>query len=375
MKDRIVRCEWWDVEISARTRWWFVRLVTARGESGYGECSDAGAAADVEAALRAVSALAAGCNALADREPILRALGARSGAARTAAQRHLAATVASAVECALDDLAAQRAAIPLWRLFAESIETREIELYANINRGLRDRSARGFAHAAARAVEDGYGSVKCAPFDDAPNEGEDLAGSGLARLSAMRDAIGSRALLFVDVHHRLPLADVLAIVPALESLGVGWLEDAVAFDRIDDLRRLKAATAMQLAGGEQALNLAEIAPACDAGLLDVVMPDVKHAGLAGALEIARYAAAGGARVSLHNPTGPVATAASLHATAALPRPSLLEFAYDEHPERAALVTPCERPQAGRLAVPAGAGLGVALDLTGTSFTQLTAARG
>lgn len=375
MKDRIERCEWWDVEVSPRTRWWCLRLVTEAGESGYGECSDGGTAADIESALRAVGALAAGRHAAADREALLRALVARSAAERRPGQRHLAATIAGAVECALDDLAARRAGVPLWRLFADAVRTDELELYANINRGLRDRSPAGFARAAVRAVDDGFLGVKCAPFDDPPSDGETAAAAGLARLSAMREAIGARAELLVDVHQRLPLHAVLAIVPALEALAVGWLEDAVTFDRIDDLRRLKAATRIPLAGGEQALSPDEIAPTCDAGVLDVVMPDVKHAGLAGALAIARHAASRGARVSLHNPTGPIATAASLHVAAVLASSSLLEFAYDELPGRGSLVTPPERPRNGTLVVPPGPGLGVALDLTGTSFTTLTAARG
>jgi galactonate dehydratase len=375
VKDRIERCEWWDVEVSARTRWWFLRLVTESGASGYGECSDGGPVDGVASSLRAVEALVAGRRASVDRDGMLRALAALTTGASTLDERHLAATVAGAVECALDDLAAQRAGVPLWRLFAGAARTDALELYANINRGLRDRSPAGFARAAVRAVDDGFLSVKCAPFDDAPSDGQTVAAAGLARLSAMREAIGSRAELLVDVHQRLSLEAVLATVPALEALAIGWLEDAVAFDRIDGLRRLKAATRIPLAGGEQALNLDEIAPACDAGVLDIVMPDVKHAGLAGALAIARYAASRGARVSLHNPTGPIATAASLHVAAVLARPSLLEFAYDELPERGALVTPPERPRGGTLGVPPGLGLGAALDLAGTSFTMLAAARG
>jgi galactonate dehydratase len=191
----------------------------------------------------------------------------------------------------------------------------------------------------------------------------------------VREAIGSRVELLVDAHRRLTMPAVLSIVAALESLEVGWLEDAAAFDRIDDLRRLKAATRIPLAGGEQALSLEEIAPACDAGVLDIVMPDVKHAGLAGTLGIARYAAARGLRTSLHNPTGPIATAASLHAAAVLPDFTRLEFMCGELPDRGSLVTPAERPRSGRLGVPSGPGLGAALDLTGTSFTMLAAARG
>jgi galactonate dehydratase len=375
MKDRIERCEWWDVGVSARTRWWFLRVVTESGASGYGECSDGGSPADLAAALRAFEALAVGRRASVDRDGMLRALAVLATGASAPDEHHLAATVAGAVECALDDLAAQRAGVPLWRLFAESTRTNGIELYANINRGLRDRSPAGFARAAALAVDAGFRSVKCAPFDDPPRDGKTVAEAGVARLSAVREAIGTRAELLVDIHQRLTMQAVLSIVPVFESLEIGWLEDAAAFDRIDDLRRLKGATRIPLAGGEQALSLEEIAPVCDSGALDIVMPDVKHAGLAGAIGIARYAAARGLRVSLHNPTGPIATAASLHAAAVLADFTRLEFMYGELPDRGSLVTPAERPRGGRLGVPPGPGLGAALDLGGTSFTMRAAARG
>jgi len=362
------------MQISSRTRWWWLRLVTESGACGYGECSDGGASADVESALRAVSASATGRDAIDDRAALLEVQADRSAAARTAAQRHLAATIAGAVECALDDLAAQRAGVPLWRLFDESARTNGIELYANINRGLRDRSPEGFARAAALAVADGFRSVKCAPFDELPGEGAGTA-AGLARLCAVREAIGPRPELLVDLHQRVSMPAVLSMLPALESLDVGWLEDAAAFDRIDDLRRIKEATRIPLAGGEQALSLEEIAPACEAGALDIVMPDVKHAGLAGAVAVARYAVARGLRVSLHNPTGPIATAASLHVAAVLADFTRLEFMYGELPDRGSFITPAERTRGGRLGVPSAPGLGAQLDLTGPSFTMLTAARG
>jgi galactonate dehydratase len=98
------------------------------------------------------------------------------------------------------------------------------------------------------------------------------------------------------------------------------------------------------------------------------MPDLKHAGgPEPALELARAATQAGAEVSLHNPSGPVATAASLHASAAAGA-KLLELAYGEVPWRGAVIDPPEEPKDGRLAIPTTTGLGV-------SLSHLDAARG
>jgi galactonate dehydratase len=62
----------------------------------------------------------------------------------------VAATVLSAFEAALNDLAAQRAGQPL-HLFLGGATRDPVLLYANINRGANPRSPEGFAAAARRA--------------------------------------------------------------------------------------------------------------------------------------------------------------------------------------------------------------------------------
>jgi galactonate dehydratase len=354
------RCEWWQVDVSPRARWWFVRLETPEGEVGCAECSDGGPEAEMERALAMLAFEIDLGDGSADGTTVLRAWRARRDAAADPRERHLFATIAGAIECALDDIATQRDGVPLWHRHAPVASTEVVQLYANINRGVRDRTPQGFARAATLALADGFTTIKCAPFDDDPPPGVTLGHAGLERVSAIRDAIGARAELLVDAHERLPLPALVALLPELESLAIAWLEDAVIFSDIDGLQRLKHATGIPLAGGEQALSLDEIAPTIRAGVLDIVIPDVKHAGMTATLAIARYASGAGLRVSLHNPTGPVATAASLHAIAATPNPGLLEFAYDALPERSRMTDPPERLDAATFRIPTGPGLGVHL---------------
>jgi len=357
---QIARCDWWPVDVSPRARWWFLRLTTPEGESGGGECSDGAPAPEMERALATLAGEIASGDDRAEAADVLAAWRARRDAATEPRDRHRFATVAAAIECALDDIAAQRDGVPLWRRYAPVPTTGVVRLYANINRGVRDRTPAGFARTAAQALADGFTTIKCAPFDDDPPAGQTLAQAGLVRIAAIRDAIGSQAELLVDAHERVGLPSLLALLPELESLGVAWLEDAVLFNDIAGLQRLKNATGIPLAGGEQALTLDEIAPAIRAGVLDVVVPDVKHAGLSATLAIARYASGAGLRISLHNPTGPLATAASLHAIAATPNPGLLEFAYDALPARSRMISPTECLEGATLRVPDGPGLGVQL---------------
>ncbi|HEU5329568.1 MAG TPA: enolase C-terminal domain-like protein, partial [Thermomicrobiales bacterium] len=66
-------------------------------------------------------------------------------------------------------------------------------------------------------------------------------------------------------------------------------------------------------------------------------------------------------VAPHNPSGPVAMAASAHAAAALPRLRALEYAWGEVDWRQDIITPREQIVAGELALPDGPGLGITLN--------------
>ena len=91
-----------------------------------------------------------------------------------------------------------------------------VRLYANLNRGPRDRSAEGFARAAAAAVEAGFRAVKCTPFDEIRHDRLDRDGVeedldlGVARIAASREAAGPGVDLLVDCHCRYSFSDLVS---------------------------------------------------------------------------------------------------------------------------------------------------------------------
>ena len=100
-----------------------------------------------------------------------------------------------------------------------------------------------------------------------------------------------------------------------------------------------------------------------AGLFDVLMPDIKHAGgYRGMLEIARVCDRHGVAFSPHNPTGPIAHLASIHSCAAAPAVLWLEHQWDESPLFERLIGGVAAPLVdGAFVVPAAPGLGASLD--------------
>ena len=92
------------------------------------------------------------------------------------------------------------------------------------------------------------------------------------------------------------------------------------------------------------------------------MPDVKHCG--GILEMTRIAAMAnvhGVTVAPHNPTGPIATAASVQLCAGMKNFRILELQWGEVDWRGNLIRPAERFPNGTISVPEAPGLGITLN--------------
>ncbi|MGN6333180.1 MAG: mandelate racemase/muconate lactonizing enzyme family protein [Motilibacteraceae bacterium] len=354
------------VEVTQRTTWWIVRIVTEDGLSALGECSDAGPAAAVLQETRAVADHLRGRDLLVERERIVAELAARVRLAH-GNRAHTAATVLGGVEQALVDLAARDSGVPLWKWLGGEPPS-PIRLYANINRIPGGRRPEDFAAAAAAAVESGFTRVKCAPFD-VREAGTPLARLGVERLRAVRVAVGEQVELFADFHEHLSWTESLEALRLAERLELAWVEDVVPIHDVDRLLQLRSHTQARLAGGEMVFDPTEAAQAVAAGAIDVIMPDVKHAGgISRALDIAGAFPA--VEISPHNPSGPVASLAAAHAMCAVRNARLLEFAFGEVPWRADLVGGAEHVDRGWLHLSDEPGIGAELDTTHPSVSRV-----
>jgi galactonate dehydratase len=356
-------------DVSTRTRWMFLRLEVDGGGFGLGELTGA-EPATVVAELTALRPVLVGRPAGDHPETVIAGLRGRALAAAGHTARHTLAVLASALDLAWHDLAARQAAQPLWRrLGGRPLGT--VELYANINRGLFRRTPAEFADKAKAAVRDGFGRIKCAPFDHLPLTGAELRAAGVDLLGAVRQAVGPEIELYVDAHAKLPYDETLRALPAFERLDVRWLEDAVPLHEPEQLADLRSRTGLRLAGGEQAYAAADLVPALETGALDVVLLDVKYVGGLDQLRsLIELVTKHDRRVSLHNPAGPVATVASAAATTLIGADTVLEYAYGETPWRAEVTDPAECVAAGRITLSERHGLGMDLSPAHAAFTEL-----
>jgi galactonate dehydratase len=346
------------VRVNHRGDWLFVRVRSDDGLVGWGEASHSGNDAAARAEVDALAGRVLG-RSYFDVEALVQPL--------AAAQRgRAAAAAASGLEHALWDLVGKALGQPVHRLLGGRLRD-VVPLYANINRAVVDRSPDAYAAAAGAAVADGFAAVKCAPFDGVAwptidqAEGRGALDLGLARVGAIRAAIGPDVELLVDCHQRFDVPTARRVAEALEPMRLYWLEEPVPRDDPEALLQVKARLKTRLAGGEQALARSGFLALLERRALDVVMPDLKWVGgILEAKKIAAMAEAYGIACSPHSPAGPVATAAGAQLCATLPNFTLLEHAWGEVPWRSELVGG-EPIVGGRYVLSDRPGLGVEVD--------------
>jgi galactonate dehydratase len=274
----------------------------------------------------------------------------------------------SGIEQALWDLCGKQLKVPVYQLLGGRALER-VRTYANIGYAVEDDEPESVARAARAAVGEGYEAIKFYPFGMRPPGGgagrteRRWIDGGIEIVRAVRDAVGGDVDILVDLMHQFQDGkEVREILRRLDRHDLFWVEDPFVHDDPVQLAELRRSMGPRLAGGAPLLTRHEWRPLLEARALDVIMPDVKWLGGIGQIrKLAAMAEIFGAMVSPHNASGPVATAASVHAAFSLANFIVLEYAWGTPDWRGALTRGTERIESGHFALPLAPGLGVALD--------------
>ena len=346
------------VEVNHRGNWLFVKLCADDGTVGIGEASHGKDDGHVQQVIDTLKPALIGWNPFrleAFRQRFYRDT-----------ESHTYHTALSGLEQAMCDLIGKTLNVPSYQLLGGKCREK-IRLYANINRATVDRSPYGFANNAERAVAEGFTAIKCAPFDDVSTtniSGGSLTPaicSGIDRIRTIRAAIGGDIDLMVDCHSRFNPGILIQVAKELEDLHLFWIEDAVPLDNLDAFAYASRSIGIPIATGERLRTLTDFDRLLRGAEVDYILPDVKHVGgLSGLKKIGTLAAARNVMVTPHNPSGPVATAASVQCMASVPNFAILEYAWGEVEWRASLVSPPEKIVNGFIEVPDRPGLGITL---------------
>lgn len=213
-----------------------------------------------------------------------------------------AALALSGLDMALWDLRCRLTGWPLYRLLGGS--AKPIKAYAGgIALGWQEPSA--LADEALRHVATGYRALKLRVGDTAAKD--------IARVRAVRRAVGDDIELLVDANTGYTVDDVRRVMPAFEEAGVAWLEEP--FPPQD--RRAYASAAslgrVPLAAGENHYTRYEFAALLDDGHVQFAQPDLsKTGGVTEAMRIAAMASAHKVSVNPHTSATAISMATTIH---------------------------------------------------------------
>jgi galactonate dehydratase len=271
-------------------------------------------------------------------------------------------TAISGVEIALWDLVGKACGQPVYRLLGGRCHA-TLPAYANGWYG-GAATPEEFAERARAAVARGYGALKFDPFGTAwkrltPEEAE----AAVARVAAVRAAVGPGIGLMIEFHGRLAAGPARAMIRRLARFAPAWCEEPVAPESLDLLAEVKRGARVPIAAGERLYTLADFARLTALRAVDIVQMDLAHCGgiLAGK-KVAALAAAHDLHVAPHCSIGPVALAACLHFDASTPNFFIQEaFAEFDVPWRNQLVQGWNPLHNGAFTLPETPGLGLELD--------------
>ncbi len=188
-----------------------------------------------------------------------------------------------------------------------------------------------------------------------------------AIIRAARAAIGDNASLFVDAgasdaYWPNGLKWALNTAQMLKDYNVGWFEEALNPDAINDFVDLRRASPVPIAGGEVLTRRQSFTPWLVRGALDIVQPDVtKVGGISEQRRIALMAQEFGVRYIGHGWNTAIGLAADLQLASAIHDCDLVEYIGGSAYVDRITHEPFSLDQDGYLTIPNRPGLGIAID--------------
>lgn len=337
-------------------RWLFVRVETRDGAVGWGEASLEGHAEAVDGAFASLRDRFIGADA--ERIEDVWQIAYRGGFYRGGA---VLMSALSGLDQALWDLKGRRFGVPVWQLLGGRVRDR-VPVYAWIG-GDRPNDV---VEAAQARLAQGFKAVKMNATEEIGwLDGAHAFDAALERVAAVRALDMDVALDFHGRVHK-PMAKQLAAV--LEPHRPLFIEEPLLSENIEGLIQLSRLTTLPIALGERLYSRWEYKPFFESGAVDVIQPDLSHAGgLSECRRIATMAEAYDVAVAPHCPLGPIALGACMQLALTTPNFVIQEMSLGIHYNVGHdLLSYMRNPEVfdvkdGMVEALAGAGLGVEIN--------------
>ena len=339
-----------------RTNWVFVKIYTDEGITGVGEATLEYKEKALFGAVEHIKEYLVGKNPLdieRHRHDIYRDAYWRGGPVLMSAL--------SAVETALWDILGKTLGVPVYQLLGGKVRDK-VRIYVN-GWFAGAKEPEEFAEKAKIAVKRGVTAMKWDPFGKSYLEitGKDLD-KALRCVDEVRRAVGNDVDLLIEGHGRFNIPTAINIAKELAPFKPMFFEEPVPPDNLDALKAVRDKSPVAISAGERLYTMRDYKKMFDLMAADYIQPDVSHAG--GIMELINIAAEAECRYipfAPHNPSGPVACAATLQLAALCPNFSILEIMYSDVAYRGEITNENLKYADGFIEIPNGAGLGIEIN--------------
>jgi galactonate dehydratase len=290
-------------------RWLFLRIDTDEGIAGWGEPIVEGKARTVAQCVEEMFDYLIGQDPTRIEEhwQVL----AKGGFYRGGAVLNSAL---AGIDQALWDIAGKALGVPVHQLLGGHVRDR-VRIYGWVG----GETLEELGESAAEQVAKGLTAVKMNPCGQLePLDTPATINAMVARVAAVREAIGPECDVALDFHGRFSGAMSRRVLPFLEPLLPMFVEEPVLPEFTQDLGAVVRSTSIPIATGERLYSRWDFRSVLSDGIA-VAQPDISHAGgISETRRIAAMAEAHDVLVAPHCPLGPIALAASLQLDLAVP---------------------------------------------------------
>jgi len=213
----------------------------------------------------------------------------------------------SGIDMALWDIRGKALGLPLYRLLGG--RRKAIAAYAG-GVSLGYQPPRELIAEARNSVDAGYQAIKLRVGDTPARD--------IERMRAVRDAFGDELVILTDANIGYRLEDVRRVMPALDELGIGWLEEPFPAHDYRAYREARSYGRTPLAAGENHYTRFEFNRLLEDGAITILQPDLsKTGGITEALRIAALASSWKLPIHPHSSMTGLNHAATIHFLAAI----------------------------------------------------------
>jgi L-alanine-DL-glutamate epimerase-like enolase superfamily enzyme len=275
------------------------------------------------------------------------------------AQRILTAAM-SAIDIALWDIKGKALGVPVYDLLGGLVRDKVV-CYPH-NRG-HATEVEPLVESCLETKAEGWKFVRFGtPQDGNILEPRQATRIAIKQMQAVREAVGDDIEICFDVHTRLDLPEAVWLCQEVEPLRPFFIEDPLRCENPDSFKTLRPRTTVPLAAGEQFSSKWEFRQLIEEEWIDYARVDLCIVGgFTEAKKIAGWCETHYIKMAVHNPLGPVSSAACLHFNLATSN-----FGVQEQPRKpGTMLTDVVTGQAewedGYLLAPTAPGLGIEFD--------------